>query len=452
MQAIIHKLKENYKRMKKYYLIILMALLFAGCSDDVWLDHETPKVYIPKNGFSINKAWLQGIPEYTVELSAYCSGVRPANRNKEVTVNYTLAPELITEYNNDITQEYSGKIIELPADCYSFTSDKIVIPQGMSHGEVGININLQKMKDLGLKPNEVKYAIPVKLNSTSDYILQDQPKMLGAIYCITVEEPSFYFWDNRGEDIDMKEIGEKVLYGGENKTNDYKISSFGVPAGVEYTLSLAVNLTAVPKGGILLPENAYEMPATVTIPATATAIDVVLPIKLINNNIAFKTTYYLPVSIKSASKFGPHATKSTLLLKINVKNDYEWNYKSLLNIECEGNQRTSGYSVTKVPTSESKDMLRIQMITNNTIAGATATGTSSSTFNNKYYYLKIIPADNKNKYNIELVKEATSPASLELIPDKESYYDWDYETFHLFYRFKDNSGKWVNVSEILEAQ
>lgn len=436
--------------MKQYYIIILLALLFSGCSEDVWLDHDKPQVYIPKNGFSINKAWLLESPDYTIELSAYCSGIRPDNRNSEIVVNYTLAPELITEYNNDITQDYAGEITELPATCYSFTSDKIIIPKGATHGEIGIKINLQKMQELGLKPNEVKYAIPVKLSAASQYILQEKEKMLGAIYCITIEEPSFYFWDNRGEDGDMKVIGRKVIYDGENEIFQHKITSLGLPAGQEYTLNLAVNKDLVPKNGVLLPENAYEIPTTVTIPATAT--ETFFPIKIINNNVAFKTSYYLPVSIKTVSKYSPHTTKATLLLKIDIKNDYEWNYKSLLNIESEGTQRSAGYSVTKAPTSESKEMLRIQMVTNNTIAGATGTSTSSSTFNNKYYYLKIIPTDNKNKYNIEILKETTSPATLELIPDKESYYDWDYEKFYLFYRFKDNSGKWVNVSEILEAQ
>jgi hypothetical protein len=96
------------------------------------------------------------------------------------------------------------------------------------------------------------------------------------------------------------------------------------------------------------------------------------------------------------------------------------------------------------------------MITNNTIAGGT-TGTST-TYNNKYYRLKIIPnAADKNKWGVQIILitdmgTSNSPATLEFRPDKESYFDWDNETFYLFYRFKHSDGKWINADEILEAQ
>lgn len=438
--------------MKKYYLVILIAFLFSGCSEDIWLDHNDPRVYIPKYGFSINEAWILESGEYTIDLSAYCSGVRPDNQDQDIYVNYVLNPQLIEEYNNDISNEYSGQIVELPKDCYSFLSDNIIIPKGKSHGEVGIKINLNKMKALGLNLKEIKYAIPLSLSSTSAYNLQDDKKMLGAIYCITIDEPGFYFWDNRGETTDMKEIAKKVLYDGENEESQFRIVSYGLTSGEEYTLQLEVSPEFVPQGGVLLPENAYQMPLTVTIPANA--MDAYLPVKIINNNIAFKTSYYLPVTIKSASKYGPAVRKATLLLKVEIKNDYEWNYKSLINVECEGTQRSAGYSMTKSATSQSKDVVQFLMLPNNTIAGAYGTSTYSSRYNNNYFRLRIIPTDNKRKYNLEMIRidGGWTPATLEFDPEKESYYDWDYETFHLNYRFKDQEGNWVHVTEILEAQ
>lgn len=438
--------------MKKYNLLILwIALLFSGCSEDIWLDHNDPRIYIPKYGFSINKAWLVDANEYTIELSAYCSGIRPDNRGNDIIVNYALNPDLITRYNNDITQEYAGKIVELPGECYTLSDNKIVIGQGQTHGELKIKVDLQKVKALGLQPNEVKYVIPLELSSCSAYNLQEKKEMLEALYCVIIEEPSFYFWDNRNEEKAPKTMGTKVIYGAKDEDMEYRICSYGLTAGEEYTLNLGVDPELVPAGGTLLPENAYELPATVAI--SKGSLDTYLPVKIINENVLFGKVYYLPVSIVSASKYGPHAIRGMLLMKVEIKNDYEWNYGSLMNIECEVTQRTAGYSSTKSPLSIDKDIIRLQMVTNNTIAGVTSgTSTSSTAFNNKYYRLRIIPTDNKRKYKLEIIPESTTPATLEFDPGKESYYDWDYEKFYLNYRFKDKSGNWVNVTEILEAQ
>lgn len=438
--------------MKKYNLLIIwIALLFAGCSEDVWLNHNDPRIHIPKYGFSINKAWLVDAGEYTIELSAYCAGVRPDNRKNDIIVNYALNPDLITRYNNDNTKEYAGQIVELPKACYAFSSDKIVIGAGKTHGELGIKIDLQKVKELGLQPNEVKYVIPLVLHSCSAYNLQEKTEMLEALYCVTIEEPSFYFWDNRDAGNAPKIMGTKVIYGEADKEMEYRICSYGLTRGDKYTLTLQVDPDRVPGGGELLPENAYELTASVTI--SDQNIDTYLPVKIKNEHVLFGKVFYLPLTIASASRYGPHAVKGTLLLKVEIKNDYEWNYSSLMNVECESTQRNAGYSVTKTPISVDKDIIRIQLVTNNTIAGVTSgTASSSSAFNNKFYRLRIIPTDNKSKYKLEIIKESTSPATLELHPEIESYYDWNYEKFYLNYRFQDRNKKWVNVTEILEAQ
>lgn len=434
----------------KHYIIALLAVLLAGCQkDNIWENHENPRVYIPKNGFSINKAWLlDEETEYSIVLSVYCSGLRPNKQKDEISVTYALAPELIPAYNSDVTQEYAGMITELPAECYKFTDTEIIIPKGKSHGEIPIKIDLEKMKTLDLGLNEVKYAIPLKLQSTSLYNLHENPAMLDAIFCITIDQPNFYFWNNRDE---QKEVGKKVIYDNEIETDEYLIKSYGVPLGKEYTLNIEIDPSALNPGELLLPENAYELPKTsLTIPANSSEIN--LPVKIINNEVEFRKSFYLPIRIVSTSKYIPHPDKSLLKIKVTIKNDYEWSYSSKMSVECEKSQRSGGYAVTKAPTSYERDIIRIQMLTNNTVAGATGTSTSSNKFNDKYYLLKIIPTDNKNRWNVEIIKESGTPDTLELDPDKESYYDWDYETFHMNYRFKDQDNGWVYVSEILEAQ
>jgi len=66
------------------------------------------------------------------------------------------------------------------------------------------------------------------------------------------------------------------------------------------------------------------------------------------------------------------------------------------------------------------------------------------------------PAD-KRHWGVEIIRitdegSANSPVDLELTPGMDSYYDWDYETFYLFYRWKNSSGFWIEVTEILAAQ
>ena len=95
------------------------------------------------------------------------------------------------------------------------------------------------------------------------------------------------------------------------------------------------------------------------------------------------------------------------------------------------------------------------MVKNSTIAGMTSLSySSSSAFSNKYMRIKIIPTDNPEHYDIELIKITdmsstnNSPATLELIPDTDSYYNSVREEFVLNYRFQDSKGYWNEVTEI----
>lgn len=447
--------------MKQYLLILLSVFLITGCTEKIWEDHDDPRIYIPKSGFSVNKAWLLDGNEYTIELSAYCSGIRPENRKNDITVHYSIDPSIIAEYNSDDTQEYQGQIVELPADCYTLESSDIVIPKKQNHGELNIRINLAKVKALGLGLNEIKYAIPVRLQSTSQYNLQEDEKMLKAIYCVSIDEPTFYFWDNREQESGAKTIEQKVRYGSDNVERAFRIMAYGLGQMMseDYTLTIGVDASAVPAGGELLPENAYEMPNSVTYEKGAT--DAYLPVKFINNNVNFRKTYYLPVEISATSKYRPDAQKAKLMLKIQAQNDYEVDYSSVMTVSYKGLSEVSG-KTTKSPVSLSEDMLYFSTMLTKYFNGADNYDYSAKYYIYYSYAIKIIPTADKNKYGVELIKTDSSitgknwygyqsPVTLELDPDKESYYDYDYERFYLNYRYKKN-GEWVTVTEILEAK
>ncbi len=94
----------------------------------------------------------------------------------------------------------------------------------------------------------------------------------------------------------------------------------------------------------------------------------------------------------------------------------------------------------------------MQIAMNKTIAGATSQTGTSTTFNNKYMRIKIIPTDDPTHYDIELIKvddsgSKNSPASLELMPDVDSYFNYSMEEFVLNYRWKDSKGYWMEVTE-----
>jgi hypothetical protein len=446
----------NNKFMKRIAILLtaITAILVSCSKVDVLLDNDDPAIYLPREGVSFNKAWMLENNEYTLELGVYLGGVRPENQESDIEVTYSVDPSVITAYNSDITQQYSGQVISLPADCYQLTTTTVVIPKGSVSAMIPIKIFTDKVEALAMGPDDI-YAIPIKLVSTSKFRLLESQDQLEAIYAVRLDQPRFYFWVNRNSEGAPAVIGRKVIYGETPKVENFMVTSYGLTGDQSYTLTFEVDPSKVPAGQQILPTEAYELPTgTVTIPAGSLNAD--FPVKIINDAIAFRQIYYLPVTITAASKYGGDPVKGTLLLRVDVKNDYEWTYVSKITINSETTGRSGSYQVNKLPTSYDESTLRIQMITNTTIAGGT-TGTSS-TYNNKFYRLKVVPnpADSR-RWGVEIILITTegtnnSPVTLELDPEQESYYDWDYETFYLHYRWKHTDGKWIWATEVLEAQ
>jgi hypothetical protein len=447
---------KKIKSMKRIAIILiaLTAILYSCSKVEVWLDNVDPTVYLPLEGVSINTAWMLDTDEYTLELGIYLGGVRPDNQNSDIEVSFTIDPTLITTYNDDITQQYAGQVIQLPADCYQIDGTTAVIPKGEVSIKVPIRIFTDKVEALGMGADDI-YAIPVKLASTSKFKLSDNAEQLMALYGVKLEQPRFYFWVNRDATSSPVTIGRKVIYGETPKVENFLVTSYGLTADESYTLTFAVDPSRVPAGQQILPADAYELPVT-TVEIPAGSLTANFPVKIINNAVAFRQTFFLPVSITAVSKFGCDPVKGTLLLRVDIKNDYEWTYISKLSITSETTGRTAAYQDNKLPTSYDESTLRIQMIRNTSIAGGT-TGTST-TYNNKFYRLKMIPnPTDKRNWGVEIIRitdEGTnnSPVTLELDPDKPSYFDWDYETIYLNYRWKHTDGKWIWATEILEAQ
>lgn len=461
METVMAKYYKLLNMKKLLIIPVLMAVALTSCyKNNPWLDHDNPVVYIPRYGVTFNTAWMLDNNEYNMNFGVYLSGVRPENQNDNITVGFTVSQAIVDAYNADITQKYSGRMESLPAACYSITGTSVTIPKGDVTGFIPVKINVANVAALPVLNtggDSILYVIPILLNSTSKYNLHADPVMKEALAVIRLDTPRFYFWSNRNG---AAPIGKRLIYTDQPKVENFRITSYGVPMDADYTLTIGVNTGyAIPADGALLPADAYEIPSS-TVKIEKGKIDAYVGVKILNNKIpTFCTSlaaapfnrpdyYYLPFSIQSANRYGVDVEKGTLLLRVSAKNDYEWNYSSNMVLLNTSTGRSNAYAVAKSPTTVDENTLRIQMLVNNSAAGTTV--------NNKFYKLKLIEnAANKNKWGVEIILitnegAQSSPASLRLNPDKESYYDWDYETIYLNYIFEVGTVKY-EVYEILVA-
>jgi len=427
-------------------LITIAAVLTACSQKDVWLDYDDPSVYIARNGVSFNTAWMYDNDECTVELGVTLSGVRPSNQNSDIEVSFQVDESVISVYNSDITQQYSGQVIMLPADCYQLTGNKVVIPSGEVDNKISIKILTDKVEALGMGPDDI-YAIPIKLTSTTKYRLSQNAGQVESIYGVVLDNPRFYFWANRNAGSAPPVLGRKVIFGQTPRVENFMVTSYGLDAKESYTLTFEVDPAMVPAGQQLLPADAYELPVnTVTIPAGSLIAD--FPVKIINDNVEFRKVFFLPITITAASKYGGDPVKGTLLLRVDVKNDYEWAYVSKISIFAAATGRSSSRQTNKAPTSWDENTL---MVPHGYYREHLGTGyyiTSGLLFK-----LKVIPTSDKNRWDVEIINDdnTTVHSSFEQNPDIQSYYDWDNETFYLHYRWL-HYGNYIYVDEILEAQ
>jgi len=444
--------------MKKslFILLALFTLVFTACEDKGrWTDNDTAEIYFPKCGFTLNDIWSLSDGQYEAYIGIYCGGVRPDNQNTDFTVSYVVDKSIVDAYNADITQQYSGQVEVLPEGCYTLIGNEIKVKAGEVQGQLPIRFNVDVIRGRGLNPDKY-YAIPLRITSTEKYSISADPTFVEAMYAISVNEPRFYFHCNRNG---VSVNGVKLIHGSTENKYRYGIAAYGVPSG-SYNIKVAYDKdaleTAFP-GSNILPEDAFELESTSLVyKSESNRAEVV--VSLFPDNLDLTKSYYLPITITECSPYVADAELKTLFVKVDVKNEYDKSYSSNILVDCDNTGRTGAYSVSKEITGVSNDVVELQMCTNGTIAGASATATSSTTYNNKYMRLKIIPTDNKKHYNVEMIlvtdkaKSNNSPATLELIPDQDSYYDWEQERFVLNYRWQHTDKTYINVTEVLQAK
>lgn len=451
--------------MKATKIIItafVAVLALVSCEKNVWIDNADPQVYFAQYGFSENQVWDVQQGTYTVNFGVYFGGLRPDNRKTEITVGFAVNSAVLDDYNADVTQEFSGSTLALPADCYSISGTSVVIPAGAVSATIPVVFNLTAIAAAGLDPTK-HYVIPLELTSTSEFKLNENQDFIRALLGVKVVTPSLYFYANRAG---VTLASCKLVTGSDSFGDSFEIAGFGVPAG-DYTVNVGYDAAAfaaaptsvVPKSSLILPEDAVTI-VTPTVSYKGGSDRPKVEVEYDPSKLEFLKAYYLPLSITSASAYGPNDSLKTTFVKVEKKNPYEKNYASILSVYSETTKRTGAYSAKKAPTSFADDVIELQIATNNTLAGAAANKATATTYNNKYMRIRIVQTADPKKYDVEYIlvtdksTRNNSPATFEADPDNPSYYDWDKEQFVLNYRWRhpDNAtGEWVTVSEIMQA-
>lgn len=444
------------KRYIRFIALLLPIVLSISCSNESVIEDNDAyaKVYFPSNGFTLRQAWEVEGNKFPINLDVYCSGLREGSKGS-IKVGYEVDESLINAYNDDITQEYAGDITLLPGDCYSFADNEIEIPKGEVQGHLQIILDIAKMKAMGMQYNKVQYAIPIRLKSSSSYKLHDSEQMLCTLVGIDLGKPVFYFRENRNG---PSPIGVRMMYASEPTVSKQILVSEGVPSDKDYTVNIEPDPDFLSDDQPLLPADAWQLESqTVTFKKGYNTAE--LAIRFFTDKIAFQKTFYLPLKISSTSEYAADPSRSTLLFKIEVKNDYEWPYVSKMTMTSMGpDGKTLGMGsslqLQKKTVSTSKDQIWVDMFAD-----------ESGWYNFMGYYawfggdfeIKVTESNDKNKWGVELMATENSPYGFEPTPGKESYFDWDNETFHLFYRFiardyYSSYWEYIEVEELMEAQ
>lgn len=450
--------------MKNVLMTTLAAFLFLAVScqkpEEIWEDNANPEIFIPGYGYSFVPVWDVTSGVYKSGLGVSCGGVRPNNQKQEITVSYAVDNSMVDAYNADITKQYQGEILALPADCYKVSGTSVVMAPGVVETRIPIDFNLAAIKSAAAANPGKRLVLPVRLTGTSKYSLSATEGLTECLMEVNIKEPTFYFQcNNYGRTLKST----KLIYGTKDNVYKFDIMAEGVPDG-KYDITLAYDpeaLAACYPGATILPEDAVVLKNETVYRNSSN--HAYLEFELIPEKIDFFTTYYLPVSIKSASEYRGDENLGKFFMTVEMKNEFEKTYSGIYlvsNVEYDPSMpnkagavtRSAGLSSKVTTMTYSEDTYEMNVVCKGSIAG--------TTYNYNLMRVKVIPTDNKSHYNVEIIpvsdkeKKYNSPAELSPDTERESYYDWNEEKFILNYRWKHIARRdtsWYYVQLVLQA-
>ena len=168
-----------------------------------------------------------------------------------------------------------------------------------------------------------------------------------------------------------------------------------------------------------------------------------LPIKINPDGLCPDSIYFIPLRIKSASKFEINPNKQYVMYRVLLKNEYasmkNTTYYQVTGIETRGSD-AAGISVTRIVAPLSKDKIRFFAGTNSY---------NPTTVTKEELAQKAIVATINADHTITI--STYQGCEVEQLEDPE-YNIWevnkfDQYVFHMYYRFKDTNGTWVTMKE-----
>lgn len=285
--------------MKKYLLYAAVALFaMTGCTDsDYTLDKLVPseyhKIMLIKDSGKHTKTLLDIEDDDVTSITIQKLGSDPTLAAK-VNIRTLTDDELDTEYSQPEAISYK----QLPADCYSLDNTEIEFSSSDRYKKVQLSIHPQKVKEQIAANAEVKWVIPLKMESLNDSVNANSNEYFVVINGVISPTIGFVSATPDARVIEKSNAADytEKLSLGIDTDNKWDIEcTLGIDESYINTYNKMNGTTYE-----LLPAEYYEMPASVKL--TSGSNDALASIKVKAASLP-AGDYILPVAVTDVSEF-----------------------------------------------------------------------------------------------------------------------------------------------------
>lgn len=296
--------------MKKYLLYAAVALFaMTGCTDsDYTLDKLVPseyhKIMLIKDSGKHTKTLLDIEDDDVTSITIQKLGSDPTLAAK-VNIRTLTDDELDTEYSQPEAISYK----QLPADCYSLDNTEIEFSSSDRYKKVQLSIHPQKVKEQIAANAEVKWVIPLKMESLNDSVNANSNEYFVVINGVISPTIGFVSATPDARVIEKSNAADytEKLSLGIDTDNKWDIEcTLGIDESYINTYNKMNGTTYE-----LLPAEYYEMPASVKL--TSGSNDALASIKVKAASLP-AGDYILPVAVTDVSEFKLSASNVMLLI------------------------------------------------------------------------------------------------------------------------------------------
>lgn len=285
--------------MKKYILYAAVALLaMTGCSDsDYTLDKLVPgeyhKIMLIKDGGKHTKTLLDVEDDDVTSITIQKLGSDPT-----LTANVNIRTLTDEELDSEYSQADGINYKQLPADCYALDNTNIEFSSSDRYKKIQLAIHPQKVKEQIAANADVKWVIPLKMESQKDSVNANSDEYFVVINNVISPTIGFISATPDARVIEKAKAADytEKLTVGIDTENKWEVEC---KLGIDGSYVNAYNK----KNGTsyeLLPADCYEMPASVKLNSGSN--DVLASVKVKASSLP-AGDYILPVAVTEVSEF-----------------------------------------------------------------------------------------------------------------------------------------------------